>query len=493
MNSLKQAIIASLCEHPNVEKYRQRAFVENPRQMVESLAQGQSLTKADFFAPDDEGKPFIDSAGAWKNLNKIAEILQLSGDKFTYEDFTNPMVAGTSRTLLDSARANYSVLKIFTLDVWKGRFDEMEKLWYKLPTFERSRGATTLGGVVPLELKRQMLAAEGRTAPEDRLASAKLTLIDIRGATTDYAFNELNNKLRQAGDYLRKEYVLMTDGSGDTMFDGRPGSWNKYETVIKTLQAHGERLEVKDYLRQLSTTPSMLARAAEQKALNKVFAPVQWADRLPDMLTLWSSVLDAWKTSPMTTQDFDNAYAEAEGMTYAKSFKARNVNGKADLLTPLNADLNDKPVLPLGLKVVWDNFDTIQAQLSKKGESLTLADLRATSGQMEDTCLVSAAKFGCFDKVIDIAKRNGEAITMGDFLSKDDHGNTLISILAEKKQLSQVFTVEAWVGHIADMRELWSHVTAANRKQVDYAQVETGVKQATLKQKKPGNFKIPPR
>ncbi len=489
MNSLKQAIVASLTEHPDAQKYFQQALAQDPAQLMDVLAQKQTLTKEDFFATDDQGKPFIDSVGAWKNFEKISEIIRLGGDKLTYEDFTRPIGSGT-RSLLDSAKLNNGVAKVFTFEVWQGRYDEMEKLWYKLPSFERNKSQ----GVVTLDLKRKMLAVEGRETPEDLLAKAGITPFDIRNAAvSDYSYTEVNKKLRLAGDYFRKEYVLMPDGAGDTIFDSRREAFSKFDAILKIMQSNGERLEVRDYTRQLGNAQSLLAKAAEQKALDKVFAPAQWTDRLQDMLTLWSNVLDAWKTSPMATQDFDNAYAEAEGMTYAKRFKSMEVNGKSDLLTPLNEGLNEKPVLPLGLKVVWDNFDAIHEHLRGKDEALTTSDLRKPSGQMGDSCLISAAKYGHFDKAVEIAKQCGEPIAMADFLSKDAHGNTLINILAEKRQLSQVFTVDAWVGHVGDMKELWSHVAAVHRKQVNFSQVETGVKQATLKQqKKGGGIKIRP-
>ncbi len=497
MSSLKQAIVASLTEHPNAEKYRQRAFAENPAQLVEALAQKQVLTKADFLGTDDEGKPFIDSAGAWKNFDKIAEIIRLGGEKFSYDDFMSPMVSGTERTLLDSAKTHSGTAKVFTFGVWEGRFDDMEKLWYKLSVFERRSkgGSYSSDGMLPIDLKRQLLAAEGKTAPEDRLAKARLTLSDIRGAaTSETAFKDVNDRLKAAGDYFRKDYVLMTDSAGDTMFDGRPGAWAKFDQVLKIMQAHGERLEAGDYTRKIANAQSLLEKAAEKGALNKVFTPEQWTDRLPEMLNLWSNVLPGWKSAPMSTQDFDNAYAEAENTTYAKAFMAKELNGKADLLSPLNAGLDEKPVLPLGLRVVWDNFDAVREHLSGKGEPLTVADLRTPSGQMGDSCLISAAKFGYFDKVVELARQGSQPITMDDFLSTDGHGNTLISILADKKQLSQVFTVEAWTGHMADMRALWSHVSASQRKQVNYQQLETGVKQATLKlQRKPGGIKIRPQ
>ena len=489
---LKRAIVASVIEHPDAEIYRRAAFGDNPAQLVEDLASKMVLTKADFFAADDKGKLFIDSPGAWRNFEKIAEIIQLGGEKFTYEDFTRPVLP-SARTLLDSAVSHISVAKIFTADIWKGRFEEMEKLWYKVPTHERlSERFRGPEGLMPVALKRQVLATEGKEAPEDRLARAQLTLFDIRNtAAFESTFIDVNRKLAQAGDYFRKDYAMLPDSAGDTMFDR---NFVRFETITKIMQAHGERFEVKDYLRQLSNRPSLLSRAAEHGALNKVFDAALWVDRLPDMLTLWSNVLDAWKRPPMTAQDFDNAYTEAEGLTYAKRFKVKPANGKADLLTPLNAGTNEKPVLPLGLKTVWDNFDAVKASLDKRGETLSLTDLRAVSGHRGDTILVNAAKFGHFDKVVDIAKQSGGSLTMEDFLTKDAHGNTLINILAEKRQLSSVFTVDAWTGQIADMRALWSHVAAAHRRQINFQQLETGVKQATLRNKaNSGGFKPRPQ
>lgn len=490
MNNLKQAIVASLTEHPDAEKYIQRAFSEDPAGLVRELSHPQALTKADFFATDDEGKSFIDSAGAWRNFDKIAEIIRLGGERFTFEDFTSPLTAASQKTLLDSARTNSGTAKVFTFENWKGHFGEMERLWYKLPSHDRNKNQS---GGMPLDLKRQLLAFEGRKLPEDGLAKAGLSLSDLRSVVTnDYYFNDVNKKLQQVGDYLRKDYVLMTDSAGDTMFD-RKDTFARFDAVLKILNQHGERLEVKDYTRQLGNVPSLLERAAEQNALHKVFAPAQWVDRLPDMLELWSNVREGWKRAPMTLQDFDNAYAEAEGLTYAKRFVAMNVTGKTDLLTPINENPDVKPVLPLGLKVFWDNVDTVQAHLKERGEALTVQDLRAPSGQTGDSCLIAAAKFGHFDKVIEIAKQSGDHVTMADFLSKDGHGNTLISILAEKRQLSQVFTVDAWTGHIGEMKELWSHVSAAHHRQIDYAHLEIAVKQATLKQKKDSGPKIRPR
>jgi len=484
MNKVKRAIVASLTGHPDAEKYLQRATSETPERLVSSLGAAR-LTKADFLSLDDDGKPFMDTAAAWRNFGRIAEIIALSGEKFTYEDLTKPLTSSSiQRTLLDSARGNDGISQLFSADIWKGRYQEMENLWFKIPPYDRKRNGP---GTVPLEIKREIYAAEGKRVPEDALSSANLTTADLQSAaSSDYYFKEATKRLQSVGDHWRKEYVLLLDASGDTMFSARDG-FAKFPDIVRELQAHGERLEVSDYTRQAGNAPGILARASEQKALDKVFAPAQWADRLPDMLELWSHVKDAWKTSPLTTQDFDNAYSAAEGMTYAKVFAARSFAGKDDLLQPLNAGKpGEKPVLPLGLKVVWENLEAISSRLSSQGEKLTLSDLRVQSGQMGETCLVSAAKFGQFDKVMRIAHDSNEPLAVKDYLARDSHGTTLIDVIASKGQLDQVFTASAWVGNIGDMRALWSHVSVANRKQVDFDHLETAVKQATLKQRRDG-------
>jgi hypothetical protein len=490
---IKQAIIASLCEHPDADKYRQKAFSgENLEKTMEAMAQQlQTLTKADFLAPDDDGKFIIDCEGAWKNFDKIAKIMQGNGDKLTYEDFLRPLGKDQQKTLLDSAVTHGGLGAVFTFDIWQGRFEEMERLWYKVPVPNR-KDIFRNNGTTAATLKRKLFAAEGKVTPEDRLIKAGLTPSDIRQAFSWRGeFEAVVSKLTLAGDYMRKEYVLMTDSAGDTVFDVS-AAWDKYAGLVKSIKEHGERFEIADYLKQVSYAKNILGRAAEHGALAKVFTPEHWEGRLQDMLTLWSQVLDGWKTASMTTRDFDNAYAEAESMTYAKRFQALAVTGKADLLKPLNdVSATEKPVLPLGLKAVWDKFDSVQAALKQLGGAVTISDLRSPTGQMGNSCLMCAVKFGHFSKVVEISRQGHEPVTLADFLSKDRHGNTLLSILADKNQLALAFAPEIWAGRVSEMKTLWSQVSVSQRPQVDFAQAEISAKQATLKQKK-GGIKIQP-
>jgi hypothetical protein len=492
---IKQALIAALVDHPDQDKYKTRAFSgANLEKVMEALSQQkQSLTKADFLTPDDDGKYIIDTPGFWKNFAKVLDIVTKSGEKFTFDDFTKPLTRddyrNEQRDLLDSARQNNGLGQIFAADVWQGRFDEMERLWYRVPIPAR-RDLFRNEGYLDPALKRGLLKAEGRTCPEDGLTAAGVTrgdffsMFEARGN-----FEEVQRKLSTAGDYLRKDYLLLPDNNGDTIFYNG-GAWDKFAQMSSELKTRGEKFEVADYVRQVGTRPNILTRAFERRALDKVFAPEQWVDRLPDMLELWKNMREGWKITPMTARDFDNAYAEAENRTFAPKADFAHVQSKQSLLSPLNPGAG-APVLPLGLKAFWDDYAANAARLPANA-GLTVADLRTTSGHLGKSVLMNAVKFGHFDKVLDISRASSQPVTLDDFLSKDRHGNTLLNQLAERNQLAQAFAPDLWAGRVAEMKTLWSNVRVNDRAQLDFQQAEVAAKQATLKLGAKEKFKLKP-
>lgn len=498
---IKQALIAAACEHPFRERYMQRAFsAENLPKTIDVLTEaGLRLGKADFFAVDDDGKFIIDTPGFWRNFSKINDIVQKSGAQFTFEDFLRPLDKEGKRTLLSIAEGTGHLKKLFSFEVWKGRFDDMEYLWYKLPIPSRREvfGGNPIEnkGALDLGLKRTLLAAEGRELPEDRLARANVTPQEINkiGTSNGASYEDVVGRLRAAGDYLRKEYVLLPDASGDTVF-GYHGSWTKYENIIGEFSKHGERLEVSDFVRRLGETQSILQQAAANKALPKIFTPQHWVGRLQDMLDLWESVLPGWKGDAFDDKAFDRLYTEAESLTYAKAFDFRNFKGKADLLQPLDTSAmadDAQLVVPLGIKAFWDNFDGVQSRLNELGEAITLADLRMPSGPAKNSCLMAAANFGGFSRIVDILKTTGEQIKLEDFQVKNSQGTTLIDVLAERKELPLVFTEELWENRPSEMKALWNEIPAKHRAEMDIEHVEVSIQQEMLRQRaRKSNFKL---
>lgn len=490
---IKQAMIAALCEHPEQEKYRARAFAgaNLPDLMNVMAEQGGKLTKEDFMSPDDDGKYIIDTAGFWRNFSKIRGIVENNGGRFELADFLKTMGENESRTLLESAIRHGAVKDVFTFDVWKGRFDDMEHAWYLVDIANRRAHGKNDGMIDPF-LKRDLLRAEGREMPEDKLAAAGVTSADIKNAfRPSGSLDALDAKFRQSGDRLRKEYVLLPDNDAYHVFFHKE-DWAKYEEFSRMLFANGDRFEAKDLLRRRGNRLPILAVAAQHGHLDKVFNPSHWTGRLQEMLELWSYCLDGWKVPPMETKDFDRFYAVAENRTYIDKVDFNKLETFADLRKPLVVDdaaADAKPVYLMGLRSFWEKYSEITGRL--QGEGLTTDDLRVQSGALGDRCMLTAAKCGCFAEVIRIARDSGKPLQVSDFLDRDRHGNTLLDTLAERRELALAFTPELWVGRVADMKSLWMHVR--DRKQIDFAEVEGAVKQATLRQQSKNKFKMPPR
>jgi hypothetical protein len=335
-----------------------------------------------------------------------------------------------------------------------------------------------------------MFAAEGRVMPEDRLQKAELTPYDLRLALGEPAkLRDVMSRLERAGDWMRKEYILLCDNTGDTLFYHRD-MWSAYDRFVENMKAHGERLEVADFIRQVGNAKNPLSRAAEGDALDKVFNPAHWVDRLPEMLDLWSFVLPGWKGGSMTPKAFDLAYATAESLTYAKRVDLDAIRSRSALLEPLNDPAPDSPpVLALGLKALWDAWPAVKNRLEQRGEKITIADLRRTSGHVGDSCLFRAVKFGHFADVASIS-RSSEPLRPDDYLAKDRNGSTLLSILAERRELDKVFAPDLWAGRVGEMKKLWKHVPVRDREQVDIRKVEVAAKQATLRSQAKRNFKL---
>jgi hypothetical protein len=475
---IKQAVIAALCEHPDLEKYKSKVFSnDNLTVLADALAQqGQRISKQDLFTPDDDGRYIIDTPGFFKNYQKICALLSKNNESMGLDDYMRPLKKDGTRNMIDAACEARALGQVFAADQWKGRYDEMERLWFKFPLSPRREFGGN-DGCVNLQLKRTLLAVEGRVAVEDSLLHAGLSARDILTMFDDKGNYEfILSKLAQGQDFLRKEYLLLTDVSGNTVFQ-KHAAWERYDDICKHLEKNGQRFEVADFTRQIGYTQTILGRAAEARSLHRIFTPAYWVGRLDDMLHLWSRVLDGWKMVPMTSQHFDECYAQAESDSYPGAFNPASFTSKQQLLQPV-----DRNVLPLGLKSFWDAFPTVQQKLNNMNTPLTLADLRQKSGGQGHTILVTAIKLGHFQDVVSILRHSNEKLSPEDFLTKDSHGNTLLNVMADRKQLSQVFAPELWVGRLPEMKRLWNYTRVADRDQVNIQQYEVVVKQATLRQ-----------
>lgn len=477
----KQAFIASLCAYPDAQAYITRAYRDASPETVttEMAAVARTMTKADFFSLPMNGKePALDSVPGWSALPKIAWWLALNDERFEVSDFMAKMPSG--KTFLKSAETHGGLGNIFQADVWRGRHDEMENLWFFVSASERRKFN---GGEGILPVRREILAKEKKAPREDVLLRAGIAPGDMGNALMeDGRLEAFDQKLQAVGERFSKADVFVLDAMGETMFASRT-AWARYDKVVDLMARNGERFEVEDFLFRRGTRLDILSRAAEAEAMDKVFNPRHWVGRVDDMISLWSHTKPAWHVF-LRNKNFAECVADAEDLTWGarlQNDKSWVDGGRAALVTPLKDDKGAlSPVVPLGLKSVWADIEGIMTALDRRGEQLTLQDMRATSGHYGSTIMLTAAQAGRFDKVLEIAEKTGGKLTADDFLTSGRDGKTLLQTLADRKQLKLVFSDKMWAGRMKEMQSLWHHIPLAQRSDIDFIEVQSRVRIASL-------------
>ena len=112
------------------------------------------------------------------------------------------------------------------------------------------------------------------------------------------------------------------------------------------------------------------------------------------------------------------------------------------------------------------------------------AHLRQSCGFAGESYMLKAARLGHFDKVLEIAARNGERIELNDLLAKSDGGKNVLSVLAETGKLEQILRPEIWVRRVGDLATLWENMPFSHKseKKQDFLDAQTQANQLSLRQ-----------
>ena len=487
-DSLKTAFIATLCKHPNASDYQQDAFRSaDIMGLYKKLKEaGETLTKADFLGTDKNGEYFLGSERAWENFHHIVEIVRENGEEFTADDFLTVKEGSYyKRPLIESVVSHDKVEKLFSADLWKGRFEEMENLWYYIPPNKRGDIAKNEDGRIPLDLKREVLGL----ADDEKLREEELQEIGVDYKKIPDMFNQRGTfeaflqTLYENNTPLKKEDLLFVNKDGDTMFHNA-AAWQYYDQVVDNLHQTGQSFGLDELTFQRGRKPSILERAAQHKTLHKVFEPRFWVGQVDEMVDLWDNLPPAQKILS-GRNSFDTIVADAENMTYQAHVSLNDDSLTAKYLTtPIVAnDGKESAVLPLGLRDTWDNMDIIREKLQSKDDDLTADDLRKETGALGNTVLMTAAESGQFDKVLGIVRGKSDKLQVQDFLKTNKNDVSLLDVLIEKRQLKKAFAPELWAGRLREMHILWNNVQNRDRGQVDFKKVVQQVNQMTVRQR----------
>lgn len=443
--------------------------------MASGLLEATKLTKDDFFTTTTaKGKSFFEFKKTWENLRKIFDIVGKNGEKVTLADFKR--VVSGSKNAIDLAIDCKALEEIFIPEIWAGHSKEMEDLWFSIDKWKRPSKSFE-------ELRGQVARLEGRTLREDRLKTIGIAPTDMHTAIKNGNIADMRKKLEAAGDHFRLDDAKICDTDGDHALQNATG-WGKFEELYAEWEKHGELPDATFFQFRRGNRSSIIESAFTSNSEKKVFNAHVFAGRPEELLKLYHGLKDDHRKKI----DVKAVISEIIEKECADQIIVNDDLALEDLLNPIyvfdGGEKGSITVTAIGLRKTWDNIDEIQQILSNKGEAITLDHLRKTIGVGGENCMLKAARFGHFDKVMQIAAQNGERLELDDLLTKSEGGKTLLGVLAETNNIGLLLKPELWVRRVNDLATLWENLPSPMKteKKTEFMAVQTRANQLSLRE-----------
>lgn len=450
-----------------------------------ALAQIAVIDKDEFLAAADaEGRSFFDYADIWEHMDDVVTVLRGKGLDIKGSDFTKPVSGSKSPVALADDR---SVLdKVFTPVIWQGQYNEMMGAWYGLGFSNPRKDKIDFVAV-----QAQVAAAEGKTCRTAQLRDMGIDPGDMRSAVTSGDYAKIREKLAEKGDHFRREDVFTLDKWGDHTLDSNAG-WKHFCELWDELAKNGERLEVEDFLYGVPGRDSILKDAQDDSDnLKQLFTPRLWYGRADDVARLHGMLSESSKAKVK----IDDILEELISHDYSVRVDNGQISGRQDITDPINAVDSSKAgfhaIRPLGLKDVWNKIARVQDLLQAKGERLTLDDLRQKSGHNDESCLLHAARYGTFDKVMAIVRAGGGQFRVDELIEKDGNGKNIIEHLTDQNQLGLILDPHDWVGRGQDLAKLWQAIPERARDKINFQELIGTLNTAALRQRFAARLPVP--
>jgi hypothetical protein len=470
MNKAKQLALGTLFGLPPGHSIM-RDLLADPD--VVALAEVAEISREDFFAAEANGRSFFDYSEIWEKMDDVVARLREKGVDIRGSDFTNA-VSG-SKTPLSMAFDQDNLARFFTPVIWKGQLEAMQDAWYSLESWTPKKNKCDF-----IKIQEEVAASEGRVFREAQLKRMGIDCSDIRSAVNSGNYDTVRRKMAEHGDHFRKEDVFILDKSGDHTLDSTTG-WKHFGELWDELAKNGERLEVGDFQFHRARRDSILKDAQECDGLHELFKPRLWYGRAKDVVKLYSQLTEESRRKVQ----IDGILDELANHDYGSRFDCGKITDRADLTRPVNEEDNAKadfhPIRPLALKTVWNNIACVQGALHSHGQSITLDDLRLTSGLRDESCLVHAARYGSFDKIMDIVRETGGKLTVEELTAKDKDGKNIIDYLVKNNQLSHLLQPRDWLGRGQDLAQLWPAIPEHARDKINFQQLIGGLNTLALR------------
>lgn len=462
MEKAKQLVLGQLFQLP-ADHPVMKDLLADPE--VVALAQIAIIDKDDFFAAADaEGKSFFEYIDVWTHMDEAVTALRAKGLDIKGSDFTKTVAGAKSPVALADDRD--VLAKLFTPVIWQGEYNAMLGAWFGLGFSNTRKDKLDF-----IAIQEQVAATEGKTCRPAQLKKMGIDPGDLRSAVTSGDYAKVREKLAEHGDHFRREDVFTLDKWGDHTLDTNSG-WKHLGEMWDELAKNGERLEIEDFQFGVPGRDTILKDAQDSEDnLKELFKPRLWYGRLDDVVRLHGMLSDSSKGKIK----IDEVVEELISHDYAVRVEKGQIAGHSDIVEPINAADSAKPgfhaIRPLGLKEVWNKIARVQDLLQAKGEAITLDDLRQRSGKSDETCLLHAARYGNFDRVMGIARAGGEQLRVDELIEKDASGKSVVDYLVEQDKLNLLLEPSDWVGRGQDLAKLWQAIPEKSRDKINFQQL----------------------
>jgi hypothetical protein len=464
MNKAKQLVLGTMFGLPSGHSIVKDLLADPD---VVALAEVAVLTREDFFTAENNGKSFFEYPEIWEKMDEVVAALREKGLDIKGSDFTANIPGSTTKTPLSMANDLDVLGKIFTPVIWKGQHKPMIDAWYSLESWSPKKNKVDW-----YKVQEETAATEGKISRAAQLKKMGLEYDDIRTAIHKGNYEKINKRMAEHGDHLRKDDVFVLDKSGDHTLDVNDG-WTHFGKLWDELAKHGERLEVEDFLFHCAKRDSILKDAEDLgDGLKELFKPRLWYGRTADVVKLYGMLSS---DSARAKVPIDSILDDLANHEYGQQLDCGKITELKHLTDPVNASESGKPnfhpIRPLALKAVWNQIACIQKSLVEHGQPVTLDHLRERSGLRDETCLIHAARYGSFDKVMDIMRETGGKLTVEELTTKDKDGKNIIVYLVQNNQVDQILQPRDWLGRGPELARLWPQIPEKSRDKINFQEL----------------------
>lgn len=442
--------------------------------MASGLLEARTITKEDFFATTAKGKSFFEYKRAWENLRKVFDFVKKNGEQIGLADFKRVIV--NNKNAIELAIECKALDEIFIPEIWAGHSREMEDMWFSIDKWKRPSKNFD-------ELRIGVARLEGRVIREDKLKSIGIPPQDMHTAVKNGNLADMKKKLDASGEHFTLDDVKICDADGDHGLH-TSGGWGKFEELYAEWEKHGQVPDAAFFNFRRGTRASIIEAAFTANAEKKVFNAKVFAGRPEELLKLYQGL----KEEHRKKVDVRAVLSEIIEKECADQLQI-DLNLKLEHLTmPLyHLDGGEKgsiQITGLGLKKCWEQMDLVRDALSTRGEYLSLGHLRESAGLGGETGMFKAARYGHFDKVLEIAAQNGERLEVADLTAKNESGKSVLTVLAETDKVGLLLKPELWVRRVGDLAVLWENLPAnvKTEKKPEFLAVQTRANQLSLRE-----------